>query len=93
MVKRLSSYLLLLFALIYLPQTQSQVISCGGFVKSSNTDVLSKIKIKLENPDGLKKFETDLTPSNGYYMVPIYNKGSYVIRIEGPEGFVFSNLH
>jgi hypothetical protein len=44
----------------------------------------------LENAEGVVKYETDLNPSNGYYMVPVYSKGSYIVRIEGPEGVVFS---
>ncbi|KAI6176776.1 hypothetical protein M3Y97_00835400 [Aphelenchoides bicaudatus] len=85
---RITGYLLCLLVLIYSP-VYSQVISCGGFVKSFNKDALSKVKIKLESSEGLRKFETDVTPSNGYYMVPVYNKGSYAIVIEGPTGYVF----
>jgi hypothetical protein len=30
---------------------------------------------------------------NGYYFLPIYDKGSFNMRVHGPEGWNFGNFH
>jgi len=49
----------------------------------------SFIEVKLYSKEGGLKFQTDCSPTNGYYMVPIYDKGEYVLRIEAPAGWNF----
>ncbi|KAI6214901.1 hypothetical protein M3Y94_00322600 [Aphelenchoides besseyi] len=80
-------FLLIFFACHF--SCEGKVFSCGGFVQSFVPDVLSKLKIKLLTAEGNVKYETDCTPSNGYFMIPVYNKGSYVIKIDTTEGFIF----
>eukprot|EP01133_Synstelium_polycarpum_P003812 gene3812-4399_t len=71
-----------------------QVISCGGFVKVSKS--LHKNHLNYENikinllsaSDNRVKESTDCAP-NGYYFLPIYERGSYLLEIEGPNGWSF----
>eukprot|EP01132_Coremiostelium_polycephalum_P008344 gene8344-10249_t len=49
------------------------------------------IKIKLISTlDNRIKEQTDCSP-NGYYFLPIYDKGDYYFEIEGPEGWNFES--
>ena len=45
----------------------------------------SKVSVKLYTSEGLLKSSTDCAP-NGYYFIRIYDKGSFVVRVQGPEG-------
>jgi hypothetical protein len=31
----------------------------------------------------------DCAPNNGYYMIPVYDKGAYVLKVEPPKGWKF----
>lgn len=67
----------------------NDVIGCGGFIKS-NTEINFKIiKVKLLTKDGAVKYTTEASPVNGYYMIPIYNKGEYVLQVNPPPGWSF----
>ena len=69
----------------------NEVIGCGGFIKS-NTEINYKIiKVKLLTRDGAVKYTTEASPVNGYYMIPIYNKGDYVLQVNPPLGWSFGN--
>ncbi|KAJ6686724.1 NODAL MODULATOR 1-RELATED, partial [Salix purpurea] len=46
----------------------------------------SDITVELRTVDGLVKERTQCAP-NGYYFIPVYDKGSFVIKINGPEGW------
>ncbi|KAB5569531.1 hypothetical protein DKX38_003324 [Salix brachista] len=70
---------------------------CGGFVEASSSLVKSRnpsatkldysdITVELRTVDGLVKERTQCAP-NGYYFIPVYDKGSFVIKINGPEGW------
>ncbi|CAG9538279.1 unnamed protein product [Cercopithifilaria johnstoni] len=68
----------------------AEVYSCGGFVKSPDVSIdYSKIQVKLFTAEGNLKFETECSPTNGYYMIPVYNKGDYSIRLFAPDGWFF----
>ncbi|GMR42470.1 hypothetical protein PMAYCL1PPCAC_12665 [Pristionchus mayeri] len=67
----------------------ADVYSCGGFVKSDVPIDFSKIKVKLLTPEGNLRHEENVNAANGYYMIPVYNKGSYSIRVSAPEGWFF----
>ena len=45
----------------------------------------------LSKSSGLLKFKTDCAPNSGYYLIPLYDKGEYVLTVEGPEGWSFGN--
>ena len=40
-------------------------------------------------PSGNLKAETDGTADLGYYLLPVYVRGKYQIRVEGPNGWAF----
>eukprot|EP00960_Hanusia_phi_P028852 747623-Hanusia_phi.AAC.2 len=98
--RRLNAGLVLFLALVgtHLSCTcaQEDVIGCGGFVRLSG-DVaadekpdLSPIRVKLYTLGGVFKSETECAP-NGYYYLPIYEKGKYKIQLEGPPGWMFDS--
>ncbi|KAL3685292.1 hypothetical protein R1sor_003314 [Riccia sorocarpa] len=72
---------------------------CGGFVEASS--LLAKLRrpsdpmldyslmtIELHTLDGLIKDRTQCAP-NGYYYLPVYDRGTFVLKIKGPEGWTF----
>uniref|UniRef100_A0A915PI40 Uncharacterized protein n=1 Tax=Setaria digitata TaxID=48799 RepID=A0A915PI40_9BILA len=80
----------LTLVLIRLSTVVAEVYSCGGFVKSMNVPIdYSQIQVKLFTAEGNLKFETECSPTNGYYMIPVYNKGDYSIRLFAPDGWFF----
>jgi hypothetical protein len=51
-----------------------------------------KVHVELVSADGeLVKERAECAP-NGYYFLPIYDKGSFHMRVHGPEGWNFGNL-
>jgi hypothetical protein len=48
----------------------------------------SSITIELHTLDGLVKDSTQCAP-NGYYFLPVYDKGKFLVKIRGPEGWSF----
>ncbi len=71
------------------PLAANEVIGCGGFIKS-NTDINYKIiKVKLLTKEGVVKYTTEASPVNGYYMIPVYTKGEYVLQVNPPPGWSF----
>ena len=77
-----------------LSRCQDDILGCGGFVRPISTPDgakkpdLSGVKAKLYTRSGLLKGETECAP-NGYYYIPIYDRGTYLIRVEGPPGWIF----
>lgn len=73
------------------------IFGCGGFVKSNFDINYSRVEIKLYTKHGSLKYHTDCAPHNGYYLIPLYDKGDYVLKIEPPTGWSFEpssvNLH
>ncbi|CAL8358775.1 unnamed protein product [Boreogadus saida] len=65
------------------------VVACGGFVKSDVEINYSLIEIKLYTKQGSLKYQTDCAPINGYFMIPLYDKGDFVLKIETPLGWSF----
>ncbi|CAD6199350.1 unnamed protein product [Caenorhabditis auriculariae] len=74
---------------VVISNVAAQVFSCGGFVKSAVPIDFSKLKVKLLTPEGHLKHEEELNPQNGYFMIPVYNKGQYSLRVASPEGYYF----
>ncbi|UMM33520.1 hypothetical protein L5515_006968 [Caenorhabditis briggsae] len=74
---------------LLLPVTLANVYSCAGFVKSSSSIDFSDLKVKLLTLEGHLKHEEEVNPSNGYFMIPVYNKGSYTLKVASPAGYYF----
>ncbi|KAF5196973.1 nodal modulator [Thalictrum thalictroides] len=98
-----SSMLLSLCLIIAAAISTSSVVyadsiqGCGGFVEASSSLIKSRtasdakldyshITVELRTVDGLVKDSTQCAP-NGYYFIPVYDKGSFIIKIKGPEGW------
>lgn len=47
------------------------------------------IFINRVSKQGIVKDKTDCSPSNGYYFLPVYDKGDYILRIAPPAGWSF----
>uniref|UniRef100_A0A164YXW9 Carbohydrate-binding-like fold protein n=1 Tax=Daucus carota subsp. sativus TaxID=79200 RepID=A0A164YXW9_DAUCS len=94
---------LLLIACIFIslnpiiPAIADSILGCGGFVEASSALIKSRkatdakldyshITVELRTVDGLMKDRTQCAP-NGYYFIPVYDKGSFVIKIKGPQGW------
>ncbi|CAL9700722.1 unnamed protein product [Knipowitschia caucasica] len=85
--------LLVVFSFIYsqlsTAASEDIVVACGGFVKSDVEINYSLIEIKLYTKQGSLKYQTDCAPINGYFMIPLYDKGDFVLKIEPPLGWSF----
>ncbi|CAL9068218.1 uncharacterized protein LOC135581844 [Musa acuminata AAA Group] len=86
-----------LFALFASPAAADAIHGCGGFIEASSPLVKSRkssdakldyshIRVELCTVDGLVKERTQCAP-NGYYFIPVYDKGSFVLRVKGPDGW------
>uniref|UniRef100_A0A0E0JHI4 Carbohydrate-binding-like fold n=1 Tax=Oryza punctata TaxID=4537 RepID=A0A0E0JHI4_ORYPU len=47
---------------------------------------INGIPVELCTIDGLVKESTQCAP-NGYYFIPVYDKGSFMVRVKGPMGW------
>ncbi|KAK0042403.1 nodal modulator 1 [Biomphalaria pfeifferi] len=65
------------------------VFGCGGFVKSDVDINYSLVEVKLYTPHGSIKYQTDCAPNTGYYLIPLYDKGDYILKAEPPQGWGF----
>ncbi|KAM0833417.1 hypothetical protein ACQ4PT_064262 [Festuca glaucescens] len=94
---RLPVILLLLLSLATFSAASDEIHGCGGFVevssglaksrKASDSKLdYSDITVELCTVDGLVKESTQCAP-NGYYFIPVYDKGSFVVRVKGPKGW------
>ncbi|XP_002975824.2 nodal modulator 1 [Selaginella moellendorffii] len=96
----IEALLLLVPALIHLAAATDDIVGCGGFVEASPALArlrkasdpkldYSHITLKLHTLEGLVKDQTQCAP-NGYYFLPIYEKGSYLLKVQGPTGWSFT---
>uniref|UniRef100_A0A1I7TY93 Nodal modulator 1 n=1 Tax=Caenorhabditis tropicalis TaxID=1561998 RepID=A0A1I7TY93_9PELO len=74
---------LVLLSLV-LPGALANVYSCAGFVKSSSAIDYSELKVKLLTVEGHLKHEEEVNAPNGYFMIPVYNKGQYILKVSAP---------
>ncbi|XP_050313690.1 nodal modulator 2 [Anthonomus grandis grandis] len=80
--------ILLIFPLTFV--SGDEVLGCGGFIKSHVPIDFSKIEVKLITKQGIVKDKTTCAPNNGYYFVPLYDKGEFKLEISGPPGWSFT---
>ena len=73
--------LLTLISVLISPIAAQEFYGCGGFIKSEGKIDFGKVKIKLLTKEGALKDSTDCAPNNGYYLIPVYDKGEYVIKV------------
>ena len=90
----MKSPLLLLVSLALMsvpgPAVADDVIGCGGFIKASRVLDFSRINVELYSKSGSLKYETECAPNNGYFFIPVYEKGTYTIKVSPPLGWQFS---
>ncbi|XP_073255709.1 BOS complex subunit NOMO3-like [Porites lutea] len=65
------------------------VVGCGGFVQSEVEINYSLVQMKLLTKQGIIKSQTECAPNNGYFLIPLYDKGTFVLKIEPPVGWSF----
>lgn len=97
------AYLSFLITLLLLAHCSSafadSIHGCGGFIEASSSLIKSRksstakldyshITVELQTLDGLVKDRTQCAP-NGYYFIPVYDKGSFVIKVQGPKGWAW----
>jgi len=71
-------------------RAENQVLGCGGFIKASKSIDFSRINVQLYSKAGSLKYETDCAPNNGYFFIPVYEKGEHTIKVSPPLGWKFS---
>ncbi|KAJ0979944.1 hypothetical protein J5N97_015418 [Dioscorea zingiberensis] len=95
--------LCLLVALSVCSAAANSIHGCGGFIEASPalvkarkpTDAkldYSHITVELRTLDGLIKERTQCAP-NGYYFIPVYDKGSFLVKVVGPDGWSWDPAH
>ncbi|CAD5114951.1 DgyrCDS3985 [Dimorphilus gyrociliatus] len=89
----ISKQKIIYFLLFYLVKTidvtfAQDILGCGGFVKSEVKIKFNLINVKLYTKSGGLKYSSDLAP-NGYYTIPVYDKGEYLLKVESPPGWTF----
>ncbi|XP_037298706.1 nodal modulator 3 isoform X3 [Manduca sexta] len=82
-------FISILLTLSVLRCNANDIIGCGGFVKSHVSLDFSKIEIGLYTKEGSLKEKTECAPTNGYYFLPLYEKGEYVLKVHPPPGWSF----
>ncbi|CAB3977797.1 Nodal modulator 1 [Paramuricea clavata] len=81
--------ILFLFLCVVDSVLADDVVGCGGFVKSDIDINYSFIEMKLYTKQGILKYKTDCAPNNGYFLIPLYDKGDFVLKVEPPQGWSF----
>lgn len=84
------SLIIFIFASSSVFVSANDVLGCGGFIKSHVPIDFSKVEIKLYTKQGILKDRTNCAPNNGYYFIPLYDKGDYVLQLEPPPGWSFT---
>ena len=72
------------------PEGGESVLGCGGFIQSARAIDFSRINVRLLTKQGALKYETDCAPNNGYYFVPVYERGEYRLQVVPPLGWQFN---
>jgi hypothetical protein len=96
MVSGKACALLCLLSVVTFALAENDVVTCGGFVQASSSLAqhmstkldYSIVKMYLFTSDGLLKYSTECAP-NGYFFIPVYDKGAFTLQVEGPAGWNF----
>lgn len=46
-------------------------------------------QVKLYTTHGSIKYQTDCAPNTGYYLIPLYEKADFILKVEPPKGWSF----
>ncbi|XP_063993834.1 BOS complex subunit NOMO3 [Diachasmimorpha longicaudata] len=86
-----SSFIIFIAAVLSVIQglVAEEILGCGGFIKSHASIDYSKVHIKLYTKSGSLKDQTECAPNNGYYFLPLYDKGEYILKVVPPRGWSF----
>ncbi|KAG0714078.1 Nodal modulator 1 [Chionoecetes opilio] len=79
----------LLFTYLWTFCEGNDFLGCGGYVRSDVDINYAQVGVKLYTKQGNLKYETECAPNNGYYFMPIYDKGQYIIKVSPPSGWSF----
>eukprot|EP00250_Pteridium_aquilinum_P020313 c24781_g1_i1 orf=109-3804(+) len=91
---------LVLLSIARLSAASETIHGCGGFVEASSDLAkarkpsdpkpdYSHITVELRTLDGLVKDRVQCAP-NGYYFLPVYDKGTFTLHVKGPPGWSWS---
>ncbi|CAH0384733.1 unnamed protein product [Bemisia tabaci] len=47
------------------------------------------LPLLLVSKQGALKDHIDAAPNNGYYVLQVFDRGEYVLKVSGPSGWVF----
>ncbi|XP_014293397.1 BOS complex subunit NOMO3 isoform X1 [Halyomorpha halys] len=81
--------LILVFPQIFYRIKADDVLGCNGFIKSAIPISFSDVEVKLFTKQGSLKDHTECAPNNGYYFLPLYDKGEYILKVVPPDGWSF----
>ncbi|KAJ8923473.1 hypothetical protein NQ315_010051 [Exocentrus adspersus] len=82
-------YLIIFILNIIITVSGDEVLGCGGFIKSHVPIDFSKVEVRLVTKQGIVKDKTSAAPNNGYYFVPLYDKGELLLELSPPPGWSF----
>ncbi|CAK9295626.1 unnamed protein product [Gordionus sp. m RMFG-2023] len=80
----------ILLCLISLPLiNNAHIIACSGYIKSNVSEISwASIKVHLFKYGALKG-QAELSPHNNLYIIPIYENGTYTIKLDVPGNWNF----
>ncbi|KAL5494365.1 hypothetical protein EMCRGX_G015685 [Ephydatia muelleri] len=81
--------LIVVFVISFTPSRAQDVYGCGGFVRSRFPIDFGRIQAKLFTKNGVQKGTAECAPTNGYFLLPVYDEGEYVLKLEPPFGWTF----
>ncbi|UXI20244.1 homeobox protein ceh-1-like [Sarcoptes scabiei] len=76
-------------SLLEVQSNDSDVVGCGGYVMSNVSINLESIQIQLMTDRSIIKYTSECAPNNGYYFIPLYDHGSYKLKVLAPSGWMF----
>ncbi|XP_043257934.1 uncharacterized protein LOC122400490 [Colletes gigas] len=88
-MKRLISFCLVHLYILISYCNAEDILGCGGFLQSHADIDFAKVQINLYTKAGSLKDNTECAPNNGYYFLPLYDKGEYVLKVDPPRGWSF----
>ncbi|XP_043524022.1 nodal modulator 3 isoform X2 [Frieseomelitta varia] len=88
-MKRTARLFAVCFYILATYSKAEDILGCGGFLKSHADIDFAKVQIKLYTKAGSLKDSTECAPNNGYYFLPLYDKGEYVLKVDPPRGWSF----